>query len=309
LGAYIVRRLLAIVVLAFGVSLIAFSIIHLIPGDPVIQMIGYGQSSADEIRNLHHQLGLDLPLPEQYVHWLGNVLHGDFGYSYYSSTPVSSLIAQNMPYTAELAASALLVSLVFGLPLGVIAALCRGSIVDTLAMIISLASLSIPDFWLGILLITLFSVQFHVFPVFGGTSLTSIQSLILPALALGTGTGGITARFVRASVIEAATKQHVVTARSKGVPRNRVFTRHIFRNAILPVVTVIGLQIGFLLSGTVITEVVFARPGIGRLLVDSILQKDYLTVQALVLLITLIYTTINLIVDLLYPLIDPRIAY
>lgn len=303
------RRLLAIVVLAFGVSLIAFSIIHLIPGDPVIQMIGYGQSSADEIRNLHHQLGLDLPLPVQYVRWLGSVLHGDFGYSYYSSTPVVKLISQNGPYTIELAAAALIVSLLVGIPLGVIAALYRGSLVDSAAMIVSLAALSIPDFWLGILLITLFSVQFHFLPVFGGTSLTSIQSLILPALALGAGTGGITARFVRASVIEAATKQHVVTARSKGVPRRQVFTRHIFRNAILPVVTVIGLQIGFLLSGTVITEVVFSRPGIGRLLVDSILQKDYLTVQALVLLITLIYTTVNLIVDLIYPWIDPRIVY
>ena len=309
MGAYIARRLLAIVVLAFGVSLIAFSIIHLIPGDPVIQMIGYGQSSADEIRNLHHQLGLDQALPVQYVHWLGNVLHGNFGYSYYSTTPVASLISQNLPYTVELAISALVVSLIVGIPLGIIAAIFRGSVIDTLAMIVSLASLSIPDFWLGILLITVFSVQFHIFPVFGGTSLTSIQSLILPALALGTGTGGITARFVRASVIEAATKQHVVTARSKGVPRRQVFTRHVLRNAILPVVTVLGLQVGFLLSGTVITEVVFARPGIGRLLVDSILQKDYLTVQALVLLITLIYTTVNLIVDLIYPFIDPRIAY
>lgn len=309
MGAYIVRRLLAIVVLAFGVSLIAFSIIHLIPGDPVIQMIGYGQSSAQEIRNLHHQLGLDLPLPVQYVRWLGNVLHGDFGYSYYSSTPVVKLISQNGPYTVELAVAALIVSLLVGIPLGIIAALYRGSLVDSAAMIVSLAALSVPDFWLGILLITLFSVQFHFLPVFGGTSLTSIQSLILPALALGAGTGGVTARFVRASVIEAATKQHVVTARSKGVPRRQVFTRHIFRNAILPVLTVIGLQIGFLLSGTVITEVVFSRPGIGRLLVDSILQKDYLTVQALVLLITLIYTTVNLIVDLIYPWIDPRIVY
>jgi ABC-type dipeptide/oligopeptide/nickel transport system permease component len=209
----------------------------------------------------------------------------------------------------ELALAALVVSLLVGIPLGVTAALFRGSFVDSAAMIVSLAALSIPDFWLGILLITLFSVQFHIFPVFGGTSLTSIQSLILPALALGAGTGGITSRFVRASVIEAATKQHVVTARSKGVPGRLVFIRHIFRNAILPVVTVIGLQIGFLLSGTVITEVVFARPGIGRLLVDSILQKDYLTVQALVLLITVIYTTINLAVDLIYPFIDPRIAY
>lgn len=309
MGAYIIRRLAAIVVLAFGVSLIAFSIIHLIPGDPVAQMIGYGAASAQEIKNLHHQLGLDQPLPLQYVHWLGNVLHGNFGYSYYSSTPVVKLIEENLPYTVELALAALIVSVIIGIPLGIIAALFRGTFVDTAAMLVSLAALSIPDFWLGILLISLFSVTFHFLPVFGGTSLTSISSLILPAVALGAGTGGITARYVRASVIEAATKQHVVTARSKGLARNRVFTRHIFRNAILPIVTVIGLQIGFLLSGTVITETVFSRPGIGRLLVDSILQKDYLTVQALVLLITIIYTTVNLIVDLIYPVIDPRIVY
>lgn len=307
--SYIIRRLAAILVLAFGVSLIAFSIIHLIPGDPVAQMIGYGQASAKEIRNLHHQLGLDQPLPLQYIHWLGNVLHGNFGYSYYSSTPVVSLIEQNMPYTMELAFAALIVSIIVGIPLGIIAALFRGTFVDTGAMLVSLAALSIPDFWLGILLISLFSVTFHILPVFGGTSLLSIQSLILPAVALGAGTGGITARFVRASIIEAATKQHVVTARSKGLARSQVFNRHIFRNAILPIVTVIGLQIGFLLSGTVITETVFSRPGIGRLLVDSILQKDYLTVQALVLLITIIYTTVNLIVDLIYPVIDPRIVY
>lgn len=307
--AYVIRRFAAIVVLAFGVSLVAFSIIHLIPGDPVAQMIGYGQASAQEIKNLHHQLGLDQPLPVQYIHWLGNVLHGNFGYSYYSSTPVVSLIEQNMPYTIELALAALIVSVLVGVPLGIIAALFRGTLVDTAAMLISLAALSVPDFWLGILLISLFSVTFHFLPVFGGTSLTSIQSLILPAIALGAGTGGITARFVRASIIEAATKQHVVTARSKGLPRKQVFSRHIFRNAILPIVTVVGLQIGFLLSGTVITETVFSRPGIGRLLVDSILQKDYLTVQALVLLITVIYTTVNLIVDLIYPVIDPRIVY
>jgi ABC-type dipeptide/oligopeptide/nickel transport system permease component len=308
-GAYILRRLAAILVLAFGVSIIAFSIIHLIPGDPVAQMIGYGEATSQEIRNLHHQLGLDQPLPVQYIHWLGNVLHGNFGYSFYSNTPVIQLIEQNIPYTIELAFSALVVSLILGIPIGIIAALFRGSFLDTAAMVLSLAALSVPDFWLGILLITLFSVTFHFLPVFGGTSLTSIQSLILPALALGAGTGGITARFVRASVIEAATRHYVVTARSKGLSPSQVFNRHIFRNAILPVVTVVGLQIGFLLSGTVITETVFSRPGIGRLLVDSILQKDYLAVQALVLLITLIYTTINLIVDLVYPVIDPRIVY
>ena len=245
----------------------------------------------------------------QYVRWLGNVLHGDFGYSYYSSTPVAKLIGQNIPYTIELSFAALIVSLHRRDSTRNHAALSRGNF-PGFSGDDHFPGLALdPGLLAWILLITLFSVQFHFLPVFGGTSLTSIPSLILPALTLGAGTGGITARYVRTSVIEAATKQHVVTARSKGVPGNQVFTRHIFRNAILPVVTVIGLQIGFLLSGTIITEVIFSRPGIGRLLVDSILQKDYLTVQALVLLITLIYTTVNLIVDLIYPFIDPRIAY
>lgn len=309
MAAYVARRLAAILVLALGVSILVFLIIHLIPGDPVMQMLGTSAVSPGEIARLRRQLGLNLPLPEQYVRWLGNILTGNFGYSYTATTPVARLIVQNIPYTLELTLSSLLVSIAVGLPMGIIAALRRGTVVDTVVMTFALLALSMPSFWLGLLLIALFSVQFHWFAVFGGTSLTSISGLILPSVALGAGVGGVTARFVRTSIIDAAKQTYVATARSKGLSRQQVFNRHIFRNAILPVVTVVGLQIGYLLSGTVIIETVFSRPGIGRLLVDSILSKDYLTVQALVLLITIVYALVNLLVDLIYPLIDPRIAY
>jgi ABC-type dipeptide/oligopeptide/nickel transport system permease component len=299
----------AILVLAFGVSILVFLIIHLIPGDPVMQMLSTNAVSPGEVARLRHELGLDLPLPEQYIRWLGNILTGNFGYSYTTTTPVATLIAQNIPYTLELTLSSLIVSLLVGVPLGIIAALRRGSVVDTGAMGVALLALSMPSFWLALLLIALFSVQFHWFAVIGATSLTSISSLILPSVALGAGVGGVTARFVRTSIVDAAGQIYVTTARSKGLSRQQVFNRHVARNAILPVLTVVGLQIGYLLSGTVIIETVFSRPGIGRLLVDSILAKDYLTVQALVLLITIVYALVNLAVDVLYPFVDPRIAY
>jgi ABC-type dipeptide/oligopeptide/nickel transport system permease component len=182
-------------------------------------------------------------------------------------------------------------------------------VIDTASMLLALLALSMPTFWLGLLLIALFSVQIHWFAVFGSTSLTSISSLVLPSVALGTGVGGVTARFVRTSVIGAARQHYVTTARSKGLKRRQVFNRHIFRNAILPVATVVGLQFGWLLSGTVVIEIVFTRPGIGALLVNSILDKDYLVVQGLVLLLTIMYAVVNLLVDIVYPWIDPRIAY
>jgi ABC-type dipeptide/oligopeptide/nickel transport system permease component len=304
--AYVARRLAAIVVLAFGVSIVSFLIIHLIPGDPVMQMIGFSTSSTAEITNLRHQLGLDLPLPVQYVRWLGNVLRGNLGYSYTASTPVTTLIAENIPYTLALTGAAMAFSLVVGIPLGAIAALTRGTIVDMAVMVVALIALAMPAFWLGLLLIVLVSVHFHVLAAFGGTSW---QGLILPGIALGAGTGGIIARFVRASIIEMAGQLYVTTARSKGLTPRQVFSRHILRNSLLPVLTLVGLQFGWMLSNAVIIETVFSRPGIGRLLVDSILGKDYLTVQGLVLLITLVYALINLAVDLLYPLIDPRIVY
>lgn len=304
--AYITRRLIAVAVLAVAVSIFVFLILHLIPGDPAVALLGTNAGSADLVNRLHHELGLDLPLPVQYLHWLGGLVRGNLGYSFAQSLPVANLIAQNFPYTLQLTFSGLFLSLLFGGVLGVLAALKRSSFLDTAVMVLALVGLSMPSFWLGLLFISLFSVTLRWFAVFGGTSLAG---LVLPSVALGISGGGVIARFVRANMIEAMGQQYIATARSKGLSAARILRRHVIRNAILPVVTVVGLQFGNLLSGTVVIETVFSRPGIGRLLVNSILAKDYLTVQAIILLIALLYAFTNLLIDLLYPLIDPRIVY
>ena len=304
--AYITRRLIAVAVLAAAVSIFVFLILHLIPGDPAVVLLGTNAGSADLVNRLHHELGLDLPLPVQYLHWLGGLVRGNLGYSFAQSLPVAHLIVQNFPYTLQLTFSGLFLSLLFGGVLGVLAALKRHSFLDTGVMVLALVGLSMPSFWLGLLFISLFSVTLRWFAVFGGTSLAG---LVLPSVALGISGGGVIARFVRSNMIEAMGQHYVATARSKGLSTGRILRRHVIRNAILPVVTVVGLQFGNLLSGTVVIETVFSRPGIGRLLVTSILAKDYLTVQAIILFIALLYAFTNLLIDLLYPLIDPRIVY
>jgi len=297
MGAYILKRLLAIIALTFGITVVAFLIIRLIPGDPVIAMLGTGAGDKEMIARLREQLGLTRPLPEQYVVWIGNVLRGDFGYSYANQQPVSSLIASSFPATAQLTLAALVISLVLGSAIGIVAALRRNRAADTAGMGLALICMSIPSFWLGLLLILLFAVIWPVFDVVGGTG---FKGLVLPAVTLALGTMGFNARFIRSSVITALSQQHVVTARAKGVPEVRLFTWH--------VMTIVGLQIGQLLSGSVIVETVFSRPGIGRLLIQAILAKDYMTVQALIMMIALIYALSNFIVDILYPVLDPRIA-
>jgi ABC-type dipeptide/oligopeptide/nickel transport system permease component len=304
--AYITRRLIAVAVLAVAVSIFVFLILHLIPGDPAVALLGTNAGSADLVNRLHREMGLDLPLPVQYLHWLGGLVRGNLGYSFAQSLPVANLLAQNFPYTLQLTFSGLVLSLLFGGVLGVLAALKRHSFLDTGVMILALVGLSMPSFWLGLLFISLFSVTLRWFAVFGGTSLAG---LVLPSVALGISGGGVIARFVRSNMIEAMGQHYVATARSKGLSTGRILRRHVIRNAILPVVTVVGLQFGNLLSGTVVIETVFSRPGIGRLLVNSILAKDYLTVQAIILFIALLYAFTNLLIDLLYPLIDPRIVY
>jgi len=305
-SGYVARRLVAIVALTFGITVLVFLIIRLIPGDPAIVMLGTNAGDPEIVARLHHQLGLDQPMPEQYLRWIGNVLHGDFGYSYGQQQSVTSLLAANFPGTIQLTVAALAMSLILGSVIGVAAAVRRNQGVDTAAMGIALIFMSIPSFWLGLLLILLFAVQLDWFQVVGGASL---KGLVLPAVTLALGSAGFNARFVRSSVIYAQTQRHVLTARAKGITRVEVFRRHVLRNALLPVLTVAGLQVGQLLSGAVIVETVFSRPGIGRLLVQAILGKDYLTVQAVVLIIAVIYAVTNFAVDLLYPVLDPRIGY
>ena len=303
--AYVLRRTASLIVLAFCISVLVFLIIRLIPGDPATAILGQSASDPALVARLHHQLGLDRPIVAQYGHWIGGVLTGNLGYSYTQQQPVMSLIRANLVPTIELTFAGLGLTVVFGFILGVAAALKRNSVFDTLIMGTALAFLSLPSFWLGLVLLVVFAVHFHVFAVVGGTG---VSGLVLPAVTLGLGGIGFIGRFVRSSVVEASRQKHVATARAKGLSRRTVLLKHIVRNALLPVLTVVGLQLGSLLSGTVVVETVFSRPGIGRLLVDSILQKDYLTVQAVVLLIAIIYAVVNAIVDLLYPVLDPRVA-
>ena len=302
---YVGRRLLAIVALGFGISVMVFLLIRLIPGDPAIALLGTNAGDGAMVARLHRQLGLDLPIWTQYGQWLARMLQGDLGYSFGNQQSVRSLIAANFPATVQLTLAGLALSLLAGFPLGVLAALRRNRGADLAAMGVSLAFMSIPSFWLGLLLILLFAVELPWFDVVGGPSL---KGLVLPAVTLALGSAGFNARFVRSSVIAAAVQRHVITARAKGLTQRRVFGRHVLRNALLPILTVVGLQFGQLLSGAIIVETVFSRPGIGRLLVQAILAKDYLTVQAVVLIVAVLYAAINLVVDLLYPLLDPRVA-
>jgi len=303
--AYVVRRLLSIIALTFGISILVFLIIRLIPGDPAAVLLGANAGDPAMIDRLRDQLGLNHPIHVQYLTWIGNVLRGDFGYSFGNQRPVSSLISANFPATLQLTFAALTLSVFFGTIIGTVAALHRKRAADTIGMGVALTFMSIPSFWLGLLLILVFAVQLRWFNVVGGTSL---KGLVLPSVTLALGTIGFNARFVRSSIITAKAQHHVITARAKGITSFQVFRRHILRNAMLPILTVVGLQMGQLLSGTVIVETVFSRPGIGRLLVQAILGKDYLTVQAVVLIIAVIYALTNFIVDLLYPVLDPRIA-
>lgn len=302
---YVLRRLASIVGLAFGISILVFLIIRLIPGDPALSLLGTNAGDPSLVARLHEQLGLDAPVPVQYARWIGNVLSGDFGYSYGNQQSVTSLLAANFPATIQLTVAGLTLSLLFGSILGVVAALRRNRATDTVAMGFALTCMSIPSFWLGLLLILLFAVQLPIFDVVGGTSL---KGLVLPAVTLALGSIGFNARFVRSSVINAQQLNHVITARAKGITAVQVFRRHVLRNALLPILTIVGLQVGQLISGVVIVETVFSRPGIGRLLVQAILSKDYLTVQAVVLIIAVLYALTNFAVDLLYPVLDPRVA-
>ena len=302
---HIGKRLLALVVLLLTISVLVFLMLHLIPGSPVSAILGQNNTNPAMVARLTEQLGLNEPLPVQFWRWLEQIAHGNFGYSYIRQQQVSTVIAQNLPSTIQLAISGLFISVVGGILLGTAAAIRRGTATDSLLMGIFMTLVGLPSFWLGLILILIFAVALPWFPVVGGSGL---RGLVLPTVTLGVGLLGITGRFVRSSLIEAMGSPHVVAARAKGLSSTTVFTQHIARNAMLPVLTIVGLQVGSLVSGTVLVEVVFSRPGIGRLLVDSILSKDYATTQVVVLLIAGFYVITNLVVDLLYPILDPRVG-
>jgi peptide/nickel transport system permease protein len=289
----------------FGVLLLTFLLVHLVPGDPVEVMLGESASSADR-SHLRVELGLDQPVIVQFGQYLGRLAHGDFGKSIHSREPVSRMLADRLPATIRLALLALSIAIVIGLPLGIVAALRANKWPDRLATLTSLTFSAMPHFWLGPLLMMVFALWLGWLPVSG---METSASIILPALTLGLGLSAILTRMTRASLLEVLNEDFVRTARAKGLQESDVILKHALRAALLPVATIVGLQLGGLLAGTVITETVFGWDGVGRLLVESIEKRDYPVTQACVLVIALVYVLVNLLTDLAYSRLDPRVRY
>jgi peptide/nickel transport system permease protein len=302
---YLLRRLLLTVPVLLGVATLVFSLIHFVPGDPAQAMLGEG-ASPGEVSALRARLGLDRPLYEQYGLFLRGVAHGDLGVSLRTNRPVVASIAERVPATFELALAAMLVALVVALPLGIAAAVWRGSAIDHAAMTFALVGISVPNFWLGPLLAIVFSVQFGWLPVSGRGTLAH---LVLPAITLGAALAAILARMTRTSLLDELNELYVLAARARGASRLRAVLHHAFRNSLIPIVTIIGLQLGAVLTGTIITETIFSWPGLGRLLIQSISFRDYPLVQGCILFIAVTYVAMNLLTDLVYAWLDPRIRY
>ena len=301
---FIVRRLLQLIPVLFGISLFTFLIIHLTPGDPVEIFAGDKPISQQQIVQIRHQYGLDKPLWRQYVTYAGNALHGDFGAGLHSKRPVSDTIRASLGPTIQLALAGLLVAVVVGISLGILAALFHNSWIDSIAMAIALLGVSVPVFYLGLLLLFAFSFKFHIFPA---TGTGGLKHLLLPAFVVGFASAAYIARLVRSSMLETLRHDYVVTARAKGLKERVVITRHALRNALIPSVTYIGLQFAGLLGGAIVTEQVFSRPGLGRVAVTAINNRDYPLIQGTVLVAAIVYVLVNLIVDLSYAFLDPRI--
>jgi peptide/nickel transport system permease protein len=280
--------------------------IHLLPGDPVMVMFRGVNASSAQIEQVRRELGLDQPLPLQFLGFITRAVQGDFGKSLRSNRPVLEEISKQLPSTLELAATGLVMAVILGLVLGTVAALHRNTWIDSLSMGIAQFGVSIPEFLTGLLLIYFVSLRFGLLPA---TGQGGIQRLILPALTLALGFAAITARLTRASLIEVYQQEYMLTARAKGLPGRLLLFRHALKNALIPVITIIGLQLGNLLGGTVIVETVFARQGVGRLAVLAILAKDFPVVQATVLLAAIVYVVVNLVTDFAYVMLDPRIRY
>jgi ABC-type dipeptide/oligopeptide/nickel transport system permease component len=311
-GGYVLRRLWQTIPVLFGVSLLAFAIMHVVPGDPV-RLIAGPDAPESVVERIRVELGLDRPLHQQYWSFLSRALRGDLGRSLRSRAPVAGEILARFPATLELTTASMVIAVLVGVPLGLIAAVRRATWVDYLAMTTSLSSLSMPVFWLAIVAIWLFSLQLGWLPVSGrGGPLwqwDGLRHIALPAATLATTSIAITSRLTRSGMLDVLGREYVTTARAKGLPPVWVVTKHALKNALIPVVTVVGLQYGFLLGGAVVTETIFAWPGVGRLAMTAILQRDYPVVQGCVLLVAVLFVMVNLLVDLLYGLLDPRIRY
>lgn len=306
MGAYLARRLAQSALVLLGVSILVFSMMYALPGDPVLTMLGEEVVSAEVVENAREQLKLNDPLVVQYGRFITNAVRGDLGRSWRSHEPVTEIIADQFPATLQLTVAGLGLAIVFGGILGLIAAIRPYSLVDNVSMFVALIGVSMPSFWLGLLLIFLFSLHLNWIPA---TGYGGIERLILPAVTLGLQASAIIARLVRASMLEVLRDEYITTARAKGITERLVVGRHALRNALIPVVTVIGLQFGGLLGGAVIIETIFARQGIGRVAVTAITGKDFPLVQGIVLFAAVIYVLSNLAIDILYAWLDPRIRY
>jgi peptide/nickel transport system permease protein len=314
MGQYLLRRLIHAVFIIWGCATLVFFMLRLIPGDPVIQMLGpeYTPEAAEALR---HRLGLDEPIYIQYARWLGNVLTGDLGHSIATGETVGGAIAAGLPRTLSITIVSFLIAVAIAVPAGIVSALKRNSLVDYGASVVAFVGVSMPSFWFGIILILIFAVRLGWLPSIGYAELRQdgfwpwLQHLLLPSLAIGAGYAAILMRFVRAGLLEVLGSDYVRTARAKGLRERVVVNRHALRNALIPVVTIAGIQLALLLSRTVVIEIVFSIRGLGRLLVGAIFDKDYPMVQGVILLVAVIFVLANLLVDLLYTALDPRIHY
>jgi ABC-type dipeptide/oligopeptide/nickel transport system permease component len=309
MGRYLLSRLLQLVPVLVLVSLIVFAVMRLLPGDPALLMLSGAEGGAitpERLNELREQMGLNEPVLTQYFSFVWGAVQGDLGSSIRFQVPVVDLILGRFGSTLELAVAGLFVAIAIGMPLGMIAAARQGGWVDTLCMTLSYVGSSMPVYWLGLLLVLLFSFTLRWLPSAGGGSL---EALILPAFTLGLLSAGVLARLIRSSMLEVGTEDYMRTARAKGLYPRIITIRHGLKNALIPVLTMMGLQFGALLAGTVVTETVFSRPGLGRLIVDAILSKDYPLVQGAILFLAVVYLLVNLAVDIAYAWLDPRIRY
>lgn len=311
---YIIKRLLFLIPVLFVVSVIVFSIIHLIPGDPATVLLGTEAADPELLARLKNSLGLDKPLHIQYALWLGRVLKGDLGRSVRTGEPVLKLILQRFPFTLELAIYALFLAVIVAIPIGTMAATSSSRAVDIAFQTVALFGLSTPAFWSGTMFILLFSVHLGWFPIvnfppFAVAPLKNLQGFFLPALTVAIPNAAAMARMTRAAVLEVSLQEYVKAARAKGLSERIVVFKHILKNAMVPIITLVGILAGYLLGGTIIVEQVFAIPGLGRLSVESVIQRDYPLLQAVVLFATVGFVIVNLIVDLLYVFLNPKIRY
>lgn len=308
---FIVKRFLTAIPTLIIVTLMVFGIQRLLPGDPALIIAGE-QRDPEVIAFIRERYRLDDPVPVQYVAWLAQVLRGDLGQSIRTNQPVTQLIWQKLPVTVELALLSMLVALLIALPVGILSAVRKNTAIDYIGTFFALSGLSLPNFWLGIMLILLFSVQWGLLPAsgyveFGSDPLGNLQRMIMPAFVLGTGLAAVLMRQLRSSMLDVLKQDYVRTAQAKGLLKRRVVLRHALRNALIPVITIFGLQMGALLSGAVLTEQVFTIPGFGKLVVDAVFNRDYAVVQGVVLFTSAAYIFINLLVDVAYALVNPRI--